>query len=110
MWDQGVTQGGLGRYIETHPTFFRGDDLLYVLGSFHEVVNQDRKALGMYQRVVKLYPDSRWRESAQYGVASSYERLHDRKKALEEYEIYQKKYPRGRFRVSVGNNISLLKG
>lgn len=109
-WNQGVTEGKLGQYIEGHPTFYRGDDVLYVLGSFHELMNQDEKALGMYQRIVDVFPDSRWGDDAQYGVASSYERLHDRKMALKEYEKYQKKFPNGRFRVSVSNNISLLKG
>lgn len=109
-WDRGVTDGGIGRYIEGHPTFYHGDTVLYVLGSFHEVINQDQKAAGMYQRVVKLYPDSRWGDASQFGVASSYERMHDRNKALEEFEIYLKKYPHGRFQKSVSNDVSLLKG
>lgn len=109
-WDRGVTEGGIGRLIEGRPTFYHGDTLLYILGSFHEVINQDRKALENYQRVVKIYPDSRWGDAAQFGIGSSYERLHDQKKALEEFEIYLKKYPRGRFQKSVSNNVSLLKG
>jgi tetratricopeptide (TPR) repeat protein len=109
-WNQGVTEGKLGLYIETHPAFFHGDDVLYVLGSFHEIMNQDAKALSMYQRIADIFPESRWGDDAQFGVASSYERLRNRKKALEEYEKYQKKYPNGRFHVSVSNNISLLKG
>ncbi len=109
-WNRGITEGGVGRYIENHPTFYRGDTVLYALGSFHEVINQDRKALAMYQRVVKLYPDSPWGDASQFGVGSSYERLHDRKKALEEFEKYLKKYPQGRFQKSVANNVSLLKG
>jgi outer membrane protein assembly factor BamD (BamD/ComL family) len=109
-WNRGITEGGIGRFIETHPTFYRGDTVLYVLGSFHEVINQDQKALGMYQRVMALYPDSRWGDAAQFGIGSSHERLHDRKNALKEFEIYLKKYPRGRFQKSVSNNLSLLKG
>lgn len=109
-WNRGITEGGVGRYIEERPTFYRGDTVLYVLGSFHEVINQDLKALAMYQRVVKLYPDSPWGDSSQYGIASSYERLHNRKKAIEESETYLKKYPRGRFYKSVSQNLSLLKG
>lgn len=109
-WDQGVTKGKVGQYIESHPTFYRGDAVLYALGSFHEVMNQDAKALRMYQRIADVFPDSRWGEDAHYGVASSYERLHDRKKALEAYERYQKEFPNGKFRVSVSKNISLLKG
>lgn len=109
-WNRGVTEGGIGRYIEGHPTVYHGDTVLYVLGSFHEVINQDQKALGMYQRVVKLYPDSRWGDAAQFGVGSSYERMRDRKKALEEFEKYLKKYPQGRFQKSVSNDVSLLKG
>jgi tetratricopeptide (TPR) repeat protein len=109
-WDQGVTHGGLGRYIERHPTLYQGDTVLYGLASFHEVWNQDQNALDMYQRLVAVYPDSRWGDEAQFGVASSYERLRDRKKALAEYEKYLEKYPRGRYHKSVSNNIYLLRG
>lgn len=109
-WDQGVTKGGVGRYIEGHPTFYHGDFVLFALGSFHEVISQDKQALSMYERVVRIYPDSPWGDASQFGVASSYERLHDRKKALDEYQKYLKKYPHGRFRVSVSNNISILRG
>ncbi|MBK8575497.1 MAG: tetratricopeptide repeat protein [Elusimicrobia bacterium] len=109
-WKHGVTEGGIGRYIEAHPTFYHGDLVLYVGGSFHELINQDEKALGMYQRVVKLYPRSRWEDDAQFGVGASYERLGHRKKAVEEYEIYKAKFPDGRFHRSVSKNIDLLKG
>ena len=109
-WDRGITQGEIGRFIEDHPTFYAGDTVLYVLGSFHEVINQDEKALGMYQRIVNLYPTSRWGDDAQFGVASSYERLHNRRKALEEYQKYLEKYPQGRYHNSVSNNVSLLRG
>ncbi len=109
-WDQGVTEGGIGRYIDSRPTLYGGDTVLFVLGGFHEIMNQDQKALGMYQRVVVLYPKSRFGDDAQYGVASSYERLNNRRKALEEYQKYLEKYPQGRYHVSVSRNITLLKG
>lgn len=109
-WDQGVTEGGIGRYIEGRPPFYQGDRILYVIGSFHEIMNQDQKALGMYQRIVTLYPKSRFGDDAQYGVAACYERLNNRRKALEEYQKYLEKYPQGRFHISVSRNITLLRG
>lgn len=108
-WDQGITKGALGRYIEKHPTVYGGERLLYVLGGFHEVWNEDKKALEMYDRIRRVYPESRWSDEAQYGVASSYERLKNRQKALEEYEKYIKEFPKGRFHESVSKNISLLR-
>jgi tetratricopeptide (TPR) repeat protein len=108
-WDQGVSRGGVGRYIERNPYFYGGERILYILGSFHEIWNQNQQALEMYARIRKVYPDSRWSDEAQFGVASSYERLKDRKKALEEFENYMKEFPNGRFHASVSKNISLLK-
>ncbi len=109
-WDHLITRDGLGLYIEKHPETWAGDTILYGLGSFHEVINQDRKALRMYERVVQLYPDSPRGDVAQFGVASSCERLKDRRRSLVEYELYKEKYPKGRYITSVARNIEVLKG
>lgn len=109
-WDQAITKDGLVRSIDAHPTIWKADGLLYLLGSYHELFNRNQKAMEMYQRVVTAYPDSPYGDSSQYGVAASWERLKNYPTARTEYEKYIEKYPKGRFSVSVKRNIEILKG
>ena len=74
-WNRGISRDGLARYIDAHPRTFKGDALLYTLGSFHELFNRPDRAVSMYERVVVLYPDSPHAEACLYGVASNFERL-----------------------------------
>ncbi len=109
-WNHAITQQGIARYVDQHPKLWKADLVLFTLGSFHEVINQDEKSLAMYQRIVKAYPESAHGEEAQFRVASAYERLKNRARALEEYEVYLEKFPEGRFSRSVNINIRLIKG
>jgi TolA-binding protein len=109
-WDRGVTEDGIGSYIVSRPPIRGGDTVLYTLAGFHELWNQDKKALLNYQRLIRHYPNSRYGDSAHFGVASSYERLHQRAKALEAFKNYLKKYPQGRYSRSVSTNIGYLGG
>ena len=109
-WDKAITHDGMARFLDAHPTVWKADGLLYLLGSYHEVFNRNQKALEMYQRVVTAYPKSPYGDSAQFGVAASWERLKNFPSARMEYEKYIEKYPRGRFAGSVKKNIEILKG
>lgn len=109
-WNRGISRDGLARYIDAHPRTFKGDALLYTLGSFHELFNRPDRAVSMYERVVVLYPDSPHAEACLYGVASNFERLKNFARARQEYEKYIEEYPEGRYAVSVKKNIEFLKG
>ena len=99
-WNRGISRDGLARYIDAHPRTFKGDALLYTLGSFHELFNRPDRAVSMYERVVVLYPDSPHAEACLYGVASNFERLKNFARARQEYEKYIEEYPEGRYAVS----------
>ena len=109
-WNRGISRDGLARYIDAHPRTFKGDALLYTLGSFHELFNRPDRAVSMYERVVVLYPASPHTEACLYGVASNFERLKNFARARQEYEKYIEEYPEGRYAVSVKKNIEFLKG
>lgn len=109
-WHRGVTEDGIGSYIVSRPPIVGGDRVLYALAGFHELWNQDKKALLNYQRLIRHYPGSQYGDEGHYGVAASYERLHQKAKALEAYKTYLKKYPQGRFFRSVSANIGYLGG
>lgn len=109
-WDRGVTNDGIGSFIVSRSPIRGADRVLFTLAGFHELWNQDQKALLNYQRLIRLYPNSRHADSAHYGVASSYERLHQRAKALDAYKTYLKKFPQGRYFRSVSANIGYLGG
>lgn len=109
-WNRAITRDGLARYIDAHPKTFKADVLLYTLGGFHGLFSHHDRAISMYERVVKSYPQSPHADACQFGVASNWEKLKNFPRARQEYEKYIEKYPEGRYAVSVKKNIEILKG
>lgn len=107
-WDRAITQDGLARYLDENPDTWKADFYLYTLAGFHELFNNNEKALSLYQGIVARYPDSRYGDDSQYGVAASQERLKRRAEAIREYKIYLEKYPEGRHSKSVRKNLEIL--
>ena len=107
-WDRAITQNGIVQYVDDHPDMWKADFTLYSLASYHELFNNDAKALAIFRRVVDRYPESSYADVCQYGVAASLERLKRRPECIVEYKIYLKKFPEGRFRRSVRRNLDIM--
>lgn len=108
-WDRAISNDGLVHFIDRHPTTWRADRVLLVVGGFHELFNREQRALEIYQRILENYPDSASAEGALFGAASCLERLRRWREAIAMYQTCLDKYPQGRFSKSVNNNLQILR-
>jgi outer membrane protein assembly factor BamD (BamD/ComL family) len=108
-WSRFVSSGQLLAKLDAKPHRRGTATVLYTVGRYYDVMNNNRNALKYYERIVERYPKSRYGMEASFGVALCHERLKDFKKALEEYVVFVEKYPDSKYSTSVRNNIEILR-
>ena len=57
------------------------------------VVDDPNKAIEIYEKIVKKFPDSPWADDAYWRIVQFYSLSHDTSRAAKELESFRKKYP-----------------
>lgn len=102
--------GRLVAFLDKAPDRKGTATVLYGMGCYFEIFNENRRAFEAYKRIMDRYPKCRYAEGAQFGKGLMLERLGDFPGAVVEYRKFVELFPKSKKAISVQNNIYLLGG
>jgi TolA-binding protein len=81
-------------YVNRYPTDDRADEALYLMADADLQDGRPSSALGHFNRLLKLFPRSKYLDRTLFGMGDAYMVMHDCGNAKLAYEAVEKRYPK----------------